>query len=97
MASLASNSKLLIINSSKWPRAIIHSLTFQLCNTNLLVGMTTHINRALLLHRGEENISVIVAPIPKQGYDLTQTGGPREMAEMFLSKTVAPEGSNKTA
>ncbi|CAL8464210.1 g3745 [Coccomyxa elongata] len=45
---------------------------------------------------GEENLSVVVAPI-NGGFKLGDLGGPRQAAERFLSTTVAPEDSNRTA
>lgn len=45
---------------------------------------------------GEENLSVVVAPIAG-GFNLSDLGGPRQAAERFLATTVAPEGSGRTA
>lgn len=45
---------------------------------------------------GEDNISVIVAPI-REGFTLEKMGPPEEAAQRFLSSTVAPEGSDKVA
>ncbi|KAK9918065.1 hypothetical protein WJX75_000898 [Coccomyxa subellipsoidea] len=45
---------------------------------------------------GEENLSVVVAPIAG-GFKLSDLGGPRQAAERFLATTVAPEGSGRTA
>lgn len=45
---------------------------------------------------GEENISVVVAPI-REGFTLQKMGAPQEAAQTFLQTTVAPEGSGKTA
>jgi len=45
---------------------------------------------------GEENVSVIVAPI-MPGFAIAQLGSPRETAGKFLVTTVAPEGSGRTA
>lgn len=45
---------------------------------------------------GEENISVIVAPI-RDGFKLENMGSPAEAAQRFLSTTVAPPGSDRTA
>ncbi len=50
----------------------------------------------LWLCAGEENLSVVVAPIAG-GFKLKNLGGPRQAAERFLSTTVAPEGSGRTA
>ncbi|KAK9814060.1 hypothetical protein WJX72_000166 [[Myrmecia] bisecta] len=45
---------------------------------------------------GEENISVIVAPI-REGFRLESLGSAEEAAKRFLSTTVAPEGSGLEA
>jgi len=45
---------------------------------------------------GEENISVIVAPI-RDGFKLENMGSPTEAAQRFLDTTVAPPGSDRTA
>lgn len=45
---------------------------------------------------GEENISVIVAPI-REGFKLQNLGSPIEAARLFLENTVAPPGSDRTA
>lgn len=45
---------------------------------------------------GEDNISVIVAPIP-QGFRLEKLGTPEEAATHFLETTVAPPSSNRVA
>lgn len=45
---------------------------------------------------GEDNISVIVAPI-REGFRLENMGTPAEAAERFLATTVAPQGSDKVA
>jgi len=45
---------------------------------------------------GEENLSVVVAPI-MGGFKLGDLGGPQQAAERFLATTVAPEGSGRTA
>ena len=45
---------------------------------------------------GEENVSVIVAPIG-QSFRLQDLGGASAAAQRFLSTTVAPEGSDKEA
>lgn len=45
---------------------------------------------------GEENISVVVAPI-RDGFTLQRMGSPEEAAQRFLDTTVAPEGSGRTA
>lgn len=50
----------------------------------------------LLSRRGEENISVIVAPI-YEGFNLRGLGTPDEAAQYFLDNIVAPAGSDKTA
>ncbi len=39
---------------------------------------------------------MVVAPIAA-GFTLGDLGGPSQAAERFLSTTVAPEGSNRTA
>lgn len=39
---------------------------------------------------------MVVAPIAA-GFTLRDLGGPAQAAERFLSTTVAPEGSNRTA
>jgi hypothetical protein len=44
--------------------------------------------------RGEENISVIVAPI-FVGFKLESLGAPADAAQRFISTTFAPEGSGK--
>ena len=45
---------------------------------------------------GEENLSVIVAPI-RDGFTLQRMGTPAEAAARFLAATVAPEGSDRQA
>eukprot|EP00877_Chromochloris_zofingiensis_P014932 jgi/Chrzof1/9693/Cz04g12120.t1_PPD7[v5.2] len=45
---------------------------------------------------GEENISVIVAPI-YEGFRLDSLGQPTDAAQRFLTTTAAPPGSNKQA
>lgn len=45
---------------------------------------------------GEDNISVIVAPI-RDGFKLENMGSPQEAAQLFLDNTVAPPGSDKVA
>jgi hypothetical protein len=45
--------------------------------------------------RGEENISIIVAPI-FEGFRLDSLGSPAAAAQQFLS-TIAPQGSDRTA
>lgn len=45
---------------------------------------------------GEENLSVIVAPIG-QSFRLQDLGDARGAAQRFLSTTIAPEGSDKEA
>lgn len=45
---------------------------------------------------GEENVSVIVAPIG-QSFRLQDLGDASSAAQRFLSTTVAPEGSDKEA
>ena len=44
------------------------------------------------LDSGEENVSVIVAPI-LPGFSFGMFGGPEESANGLLSKTIAPPGS----
>eukprot|EP00878_Enallax_costatus_P032031 GHUV01035122.1.p1 GENE.GHUV01035122.1~~GHUV01035122.1.p1 ORF type:complete len:148 (+),score=32.28 GHUV01035122.1:1210-1653(+) len=51
---------------------------------------------SLLLCSGEENISVIVAPI-YEGFYLASLGTPEAAAQNFLDTIVAPAGSDKTA
>lgn len=46
--------------------------------------------------RGEENVSVVVAPI-FQGFKLENLGTPAAAAQYFLDNIVAPPGSDKTA
>jgi len=45
---------------------------------------------------GEENVSVVVAPI-MAGFSLEQLGPPERAADFFLNNTIAPPGSNKEA
>ncbi|KAK9787468.1 hypothetical protein WJX73_010365 [Symbiochloris irregularis] len=45
---------------------------------------------------GEENLSVIVAPI-STGFELRSLGNPEEAAQRFLEKTIAPRGSDLKA
>lgn len=47
-----------------------------------------------LAHRGEENISAIVAPI-FTGFRLDSLGAPEEAAQRFIDNTFAPAGSGK--
>lgn len=62
-----------------------------------LIAKSTRASRKAPWHwAGEENLSVVVAPIDG-GFKLGDLGGPRQAAERFLSTTVAPEGSNRTA
>ncbi len=49
-----------------------------------------------LCSAGEENVSVIVAPIG-QSFRLQDLGDASSAAQRFLSTTVAPEGSDKQA
>lgn len=46
--------------------------------------------------RGEENISVIVAPI-YEGFKLSSLGTPEAAAQNFLDTIVAPQGADRTA
>jgi len=46
--------------------------------------------------RGEENISVIVAPI-FEGFRLESLGTPQAAGQSFLDTIAAPPGSDKTA
>jgi hypothetical protein len=55
-----------------------------------------HFEVAPCVAAGEENLSVIVAPIGG-GFRLADLGDARRAAERFLSTTVAPEGSGKEA
>lgn len=45
---------------------------------------------------GEENISIIVAPI-FEGFQLSSLGSPQQAAQQFLDTIAAPAGSDKTA
>lgn len=45
---------------------------------------------------GEENVSVVVAPI-MPGFTLGALGGPDAAGRFFLDSIVAPPGSNKSA
>jgi hypothetical protein len=45
---------------------------------------------------GEENISIIVAPI-FEGFSLSSLGTPQAAAQQFLDTIAAPAGSDKTA
>ena len=45
---------------------------------------------------GEQNISVIVAPI-RDGFELQSLGAPKQAAQRFLDNTIAPLGSDLTA
>lgn len=45
---------------------------------------------------GEENISIIVAPI-FEGFALSSLGSPEAAAQQFLDTIAAPTGSDKTA
>lgn len=51
---------------------------------------------AVLWYSGEENISVIVAPI-YEGFQLSSLGTSQAAAQNFLDTIVAPAGSDKTA
>lgn len=51
---------------------------------------------ASLVCSGEENISIIVAPI-FEGFRLDSLGSPQAAAQQFLDTIAAPQGSDKTA
>ena len=68
----------------------------QHCHTHTLtISCIPYISISVCTRRGEENVSVIVAPI-FEGFTLQSLGSAEASARTFLG-TIAPEGSGKVA
>lgn len=84
-----------------WRVAALQSLSHAIRKAPLLLTVTHIAPRSLLDHAplsnpsGEENVSVIVAPI-LPGFELASLGDPQSAARQFLA-TLAPEGSGLIA